>query len=99
VLSGPLYEIQDGKLVRFRCRVGHAYTADSMLDEKSEALENALYVALNTLAESAAMSERLTTRSHNPEHAARRFEERAQDARRQPAIRRVLTEHVAVDAS
>ena len=80
-LSGPLYEIQDGKLIRSRCRVGHAYTADSMLDEKSEALENALYVALNTLAESAAMSERLTTRSHNHEHAARRFEERAQDAR------------------
>ena len=101
VLSGPLYEIQDGKLIRFRCRVGHAYTAGSMLDEKSEALENALYVALNTLEESAVMSERLTTRSHNHqhEHAARRFEERAQDARRQPAIRRVLTEHVAVDAS
>jgi two-component system chemotaxis response regulator CheB len=82
--------------------VGYAYTADSMLDEKSEALENALYVALNTSEESAAMSERLVTRSHNHqhEHAARRFEERAQDARRQAAaIRRVLTEDVAVDTS
>ena len=37
--SGPLYEIQDGKLIRFRCRVGHAHTASSMLDEKTDALD------------------------------------------------------------
>lgn len=93
--SGPLYEIQDGQLVRFRCRVGHAYTADSMLEEKTEALENALYVALNTLEESAAMAERLAVRSREQRHeyAARRFEERVREARRQAAvIRRVLTE-------
>src|SRR5215212_9137289 len=26
--SGPLYEIQSGDLVRFRCKVGHAFTAE-----------------------------------------------------------------------
>jgi two-component system chemotaxis response regulator CheB len=93
--SGPLYEIQDGQLVRFRCRVGHAYTADGMLDGKTEALENALYVAFNTLEESAAMAERLAARSREQQndHAARRFEERARDSRRRAAvIRHVLTE-------
>lgn len=92
--SGPLYEIQDGKLIRFRCRVGHAHTAESMLAEKTEALENALYVALNILEENADMGDRLATRSreHEHEHAAKRFEERAREARRQAAvIRRVLT--------
>jgi two-component system chemotaxis response regulator CheB len=93
--SGPLYEIQDGQLIRFRCRVGHAYTADSVLNGKTEALENALYVAFNTLEESAAMAERLAARSREQQnnHAARRFEERARDSRRRAAvIRGVLTE-------
>lgn len=92
--SGPLYEIQDRELVRFRCRVGHAYTAETALEEKFEALENALYVALNTLEESAQMSDRLAARSRKQtnEQAAARFEERARDQRRQAAeIRRILT--------
>ena len=89
----PLYEIQDGKLVRFRCRVGHAFTAESMLDEKSEALEGALCVALNTLEENAMMADRLASRSRQlrHEHAVARFEERAREARQQAQIiRQVL---------
>ena len=58
--AGPLYEIQHDVLVRFRCRVGHAYTAESMLDEKSEELEQAHYVALNILEGNALISDRLT---------------------------------------
>lgn len=88
--SGPLYEIQDGHLIRYRCRVGHAHTTDSMLASKSEALENALYVARNALEESAVMAERLATRSREHEYAAARFEERAREARGWAAtIRRV----------
>lgn len=93
--AGPLYEIRDGKLIRFRCRVGHAYTAESMLEEKSEVLENALYLALNTLEESAIMAGRLSLRSrgHGHNHAAGRFEERAREAKEQAAvIRQILTE-------
>ena len=93
--AGPLYELHDGEFLRFRCRVGHAYTADSAMDAKNEVLESALYMALNTLEESAEMSERLAARSRGHEHsyAAARFDERAREARRQAAvIRRVLTE-------
>jgi two-component system chemotaxis response regulator CheB len=93
--SGPLYEIQSGDLVRFRCRVGHAYTAESVLDEKSEELEQALYVALNTLEENALMADRLAARSRNHHHgyAAARFEKRAEELQQQAKIiRRVLTE-------
>jgi two-component system, chemotaxis family, protein-glutamate methylesterase/glutaminase len=93
--AGPLYEIHDGELLRFRCRVGHAYTTESVLEEKSEVLENVLYMALNTLEESAAMVERLATRSHENghNHAAARFEERAREAKRRASvIRHILTE-------
>jgi hypothetical protein len=34
-----LSEIQDEEVLRFRCRVGHAYTVESMLAGKSETLE------------------------------------------------------------
>jgi two-component system chemotaxis response regulator CheB len=93
--AGPLYEIGDGEPIRFRCRVGHAYTTESVLEEKSEVLESALYLALNTLEESAAISESMaaSSRGRGHEHAAGRFEERALEARRRAAaIRRVLTE-------
>ncbi len=92
--SGPLYEIQENGLVWFRCRVGHAYTAESVLEEKIDELEQALYAALNTLEESAQMSGRLAARSreHQHGHAVARFESRAQEARQQASlIRRVLT--------
>jgi len=39
--------------------LGHAYTVDGVLDENTEALEGALYLALNTLEESATMADRL----------------------------------------
>ena len=94
--AGPLFEIREGKLVRYRCRVGHAYTANGVLEGKDGTVEDALYMALNTLEESADMSERLAVRSRQDarRHAAARFEERAKDARkRAETIRRLLTEN------
>jgi two-component system, chemotaxis family, protein-glutamate methylesterase/glutaminase len=40
--NGVLWEIQDGQLQRFRCRVGHAWSPESLLTQQSEALEAAL---------------------------------------------------------
>ena len=34
---GVLWEVQEGELVRFRCRVGHAYSPDSLLASQSRA--------------------------------------------------------------
>jgi two-component system chemotaxis response regulator CheB len=96
--AGPLYELRDGQFLRFRCRVGHAYTADSVMDAKADVLENALYMALNTLEENAEIAERLAARSRGRQllHAAERFEKRAKEAREQAVvIRRVLIEDTA----
>ena len=93
--TGPLYEIRDGELLRFRCRVGHAYTTESVLEEKSEVLEDALYLALNTLEEGAIISDRMAASSHDRGHdrLVGSFEERAREARRRArVIRQVLTE-------
>ena len=57
--GGVLWEVQDGNMLRFRCRVGHAFSIGSMFAEQSEALETALWVAMKTLEESADLSRRM----------------------------------------
>lgn len=91
--KGPLWEIHDGELLRFRCRTGHAFTAEGLVAGQSEALEEALYMALNTLEESRLMAERLAAEAHGRDHGrvAQRFEYRARDAqRRAEVIRQAL---------
>jgi two-component system chemotaxis response regulator CheB len=99
--TGPLYEIREGELVRYRCRVGHAFTADGVLDGKVATLEEAFYTALNMLEEGAEMADGLADRARRggQRHASERFEARARRSREQAAvIRRVLSEGTEQDA-
>ncbi len=69
--NGALWEVREGELLRFRCRVGHAYGSESLLASKNDELETALWTALRTLEEKAALHRRLS------EHATRRRNVRA----------------------
>lgn len=51
--SGNHWQEDDGSVVHFRCRVGHAYAADSLLAATSEGVEAVLWSALNALEEKA----------------------------------------------
>ena len=55
--SGTLWEIQDGEMLRFRCRVGHAFSDDGMRAGYTESVESALWSAVRSLEESAALEE------------------------------------------
>ena len=85
---GVLWEIAEGDLVRYRCRVGHAFSPQSLLASQSENLEEALWIALRALEESAAMAERLSERAAERGHvlSARQFAEQAGDARHRAGI-------------
>jgi two-component system chemotaxis response regulator CheB len=61
--GGGLYEIEDEPLWRFRCRVGHAYTAEVLRAEKARVLEQALWVALRTLEEKLEFHQRMAQRA------------------------------------
>jgi two-component system chemotaxis response regulator CheB len=79
--GGSLWEMKSGKLVRYRCHVGHVYTADSLVMEKDAALENVLWTALRALEESVALRHRMAKRAREGKIStiAERFESRAQE--------------------
>ncbi|MFL6211585.1 MAG: chemotaxis protein CheB [Pyrinomonadaceae bacterium] len=65
---GTLWEMHEGELLRFRCHVGHAYSADSLLAEQNEALEDALWAAVRALEENAQLARRAAARARAREH-------------------------------
>jgi two-component system chemotaxis response regulator CheB len=90
--SGPLYEIDEGRLTRYRCRVGHAWSPLSLAKQHSLAAENALWMAAETL-EERALRERLSHRAEaDGRDAAAQHLRRTAKAARENArqIRRII---------
>jgi two-component system, chemotaxis family, protein-glutamate methylesterase/glutaminase len=72
---GALWE-DDAALLRFRCRVGHAYAPESLFAAHSEKLEDALWAGYRALEENAALARRLAAhaRSRNMDELASRYD-------------------------
>jgi two-component system chemotaxis response regulator CheB len=56
---GVLWEIADPDLLRFRCRVGHGYSAESLGLEHDRAVEDALWAAVRSVEEQASLARRM----------------------------------------
>jgi two-component system, chemotaxis family, protein-glutamate methylesterase/glutaminase len=86
--GGTLWEIHDSDLIRFRCRTGHAFSAQTLLAEQAEALEEALWIALRALEENASLANRMAQRSEEQgrHHSATHFSEEAEAARQRAEI-------------
>jgi two-component system, chemotaxis family, protein-glutamate methylesterase/glutaminase len=85
---GSLYEIHDGELVRYRCRVGHGYGNDTLLAEQGDKVERALWTAMQVLNERAALARRTAERmeSRGSVRVASRFREIADHADEQAQV-------------
>jgi two-component system chemotaxis response regulator CheB len=88
---GVLWEVEEGHVLRFRCRVGHAYTSDSLRAAFSDAGEDALWVAMRTLEERASLLRRLANRS-GERMSAHYLDEATGFDRHAETIRQMLTE-------
>jgi two-component system chemotaxis response regulator CheB len=89
--GGSLFEIEDRPLPRYRCRVGHAWSPESLLDEQAVALEGALWIALRALEEKSALTRRMAS-ADRPYHSSSgaRFQHMADDAEAAGAVIREL---------
>jgi two-component system chemotaxis response regulator CheB len=95
---GTLWEVEEDGVLRFRCRVGHVYSPESMLAAQSDSVDRALWTAVRTLEERAAFMQRMATRAHRRKQpfVHRMYAERSIHAIGEAdAIRRVLTSRVA----
>ena len=78
--GGALWEVAEGRLLRYRCHVGHAYTADSMVAAQTDATDALLNRLLRSYRERAELTRRLATKELTRQQSdlAREFESRAQ---------------------
>ena len=74
---GVLWEVRDGDLVLFRCRVGHSYGSESLATELSGASEAALWAAMRALEEKAAMQRRIADGLGSNSKSARRLHDQS----------------------
>ncbi|HYK20823.1 MAG TPA: chemotaxis protein CheB [Pyrinomonadaceae bacterium] len=89
---GALWEINDEEMLRFRCHVGHAFSAESLNDGQSQMLDIALWSAVRALEEQMMLSKRVVERARQANHsrAAAMFERRAQEAEAYSSLLREL---------
>jgi two-component system chemotaxis response regulator CheB len=91
--GGALWELQDGNLLRFRCHVGHGYTADALISDQHDELEHTLWAGLRALEEQAGLRRRMARHAERVGRVAnaREFERLAKDSEvRAATMRRVL---------
>jgi two-component system chemotaxis response regulator CheB len=96
--GGPLWYVVEGDSSRFVCRIGHAYSEESLFDEHGRSLEVALWTALRALEERAALLRRMARRSEASGHprSARAFIDRAAQLERDASV---VREHIVPSAT
>jgi two-component system chemotaxis response regulator CheB len=89
---GGLWEIDDGSLPRYRCRVGHGFSAESLFANQRTDVEAAVWTAYRALEERAALCRRLADRARvrNAGISAEHFRVEADDVARQASVLRAL---------
>jgi len=100
--QGSLWEMNDGHMLRFRCLVGHAYSADTMMSAQSDSIERALWVALRALEERVTLLHRLAEQARLRNHSlvAANFGEKARKADEEArVIRDVLLRSNSADVA
>jgi len=90
--GGPLWDAPQGDVAGYRCRVGHVYSPDALVDAQAESVEAAPWPAVEILEERAELPTRAARRHSDRPGMSSRPEEGSADAlRRARLIRGALT--------
>lgn len=92
--GGPLWEVHDEALRRYRCHLGHALTASSVVDGQTAALERSLCASLRLLEERAKILDKMAAdeRRHGRGAAAAAYAERSAESQQHACEIRSLLE-------
>ena len=95
--NGGMWELVDEGVTRYRCRVGHEYSAESFLTNQSDRVEAALWTALRALEERADVHRRMAERQHSRglDSFGVKYEQRAEEAVGHAVTLRELIEEFA----
>jgi two-component system, chemotaxis family, protein-glutamate methylesterase/glutaminase len=100
--GGVLTEQEESNVLQWRCHIGHQYSAGSLEELQGSAVERALWTAVRSLEDRAALLRRLAERtsSRGQARSARSFGMQAQQTQEQAdLILRVVREAAAVQRS
>lgn len=77
--SGSIWQIGNNEPLRFRCHTGHSFTANVLLAEQTQNLENALWSAIRAMEEKVTFSRQMAERmeTHNYLDSAAKYNDHA----------------------
>ncbi|MGJ7456311.1 chemotaxis protein CheB [Halomonas sp. RA08-2] len=91
--GGVLWEIEEEKLLRYRCHTGHAFTSSALLAQQTDKIEETLWVALRMFEERQNLLVKMSNNEGNRSLSS--ISQRAQDS--QVHIERIRTMLKATD--
>jgi two-component system chemotaxis response regulator CheB len=92
--GGTMQRVDDPDVLRFRCHVGHGWTAEALHDRQDDQLDAALWTALRTVEDQISLDERLLQRAEQqarPRGAVAIEERLSQRRRASQALWQLLT--------
>jgi two-component system chemotaxis response regulator CheB len=97
--KGTLSEIKEGKIVRFRCHTGHAFSALSLLSSLDKNIEGSLWTTVRAMEESFFLLRQMADQmriENNTEMAAEYFEKAKKMEARKEHLRKIVLQYVPV---
>lgn len=91
--GGPIFDVSNGDILHYQCRVGHSFTAEVLEGEQTEVVEAALWTALRTLGDQIILRRKMLERARKRQMGmlTERLErEIAEDERHLAVVRSVL---------
>jgi two-component system chemotaxis response regulator CheB len=80
--GGSLWQLEDEGVTRYRCRVGHGYTAEVLLASQNGNVNDSLWAAVRTMQERVELLRRLAddSQSRGAHRSAEMYRERADES-------------------